>query len=97
MGAIKLLISLLLAAILSSCAGSGSIKWDNVRSLREGMTKQEVEQRMGPPYSVTAKADGTEIWVWVHVNGLTMGSESASVVFKDGKASSVPKVPDSYK
>jgi len=81
--------------LLVACAGSGSIKWDNVRQLQVGMTEKEVTAKMGRPYSVTAKGDGTQIWVWVNVN-LAMGTQSVALVMKDGKLTQVPKVPDSF-
>ena len=88
---------LVLAVVLAACAGSGSIKWDNVRQLQVGMTEKEVVEKIGRPYRVTGKGDGTEVWVWVHVNPITFASQSVSVGMKDGKVTSVPKVPDSFK
>jgi outer membrane protein assembly factor BamE (lipoprotein component of BamABCDE complex) len=87
----------MLALALSACAGSGSIKWDNVRQLQVGMTEKEVVEKVGRPYRVSGKGDGTEVWVWVYVNTMTGSNESMSVIMKDGKATSVPKVPDSFK
>ncbi len=76
-------------------AGSGKIQWDKARQLKVGMTESQVTQIMGGPYSVAAKDDGTEMWVWVHVN-LYAGSESLSLTMKDGKVNKVPKIPESF-
>jgi hypothetical protein len=76
--------------------GSGSIKWDDARQLRVGMTESELTAKMGTPYSVTSKSDGTEIWVWVNVD-LLMGTQTMSVIIKDGKVVTVPKIPDSFR
>jgi len=92
----KNLIVLVFVLMLTACAGSGGIEWDNVRQLTVGMTEHEVTEKVGTPYSVTSKSDGTEIWVWVHVN-LLAGTETMSVIMKNGNAIQVPKVPDSFR
>ena len=94
----KKLIILAFALMLSGCSmgGSGSIKWDDARQLRVGMTESELTSKMGTPYSVTSKSDGTEIWVWVNVD-LLMGTQTMSVIIKDGKVVTVPKIPDSFR
>ena len=85
------------AVILMGCAGSGQINWNNARQLRQGMTEQQVTSLMGRPYSVTSKSDGTQVWVWVHANGLTGASSSVALPMKDGIAASDLKVPDSFR
>lgn len=77
---------MLLTAVLivTGCAGSGKINWDEASQLKPGMTEQEVTSIMGKPYSIASKNDGTDIWVWVHVN-LLVGSESMSALMKDGR------------
>ncbi len=94
----KKIIILAFALMLSACSmgGSGSIKWDDARQLRVGMTESELTAKMGTPYSVTSKSDGTEIWVWVNVD-LLMGTQTMSVIIKDGKVVTVPKIPDSFR
>lgn len=90
-------ITIFIAIIaITACAGSGNIKRDDVRQLKTGMTEKEVTDIVGPPYSVRAKSDGTEVWIWVHVN-LMMGTESMSLAMKDGKVVQIPKVPESFK
>ena len=88
--------ALVFALLLAACAGSDNINWDNVRQLKIGMTEKEVTAELGSPYSVTAKSDGTQIWVWVNVNLLMGGTKSVSVIMKDGKAIQVPIVPASF-
>lgn len=87
----------LLSATLAACAGSGSINWNNARQVKDGMTTQEVTALMGTPYSVTSKGPGEQIWVWVHVNGMTGSSQSAALNFKDGKVVKAFDIPDSFK
>jgi outer membrane protein assembly factor BamE (lipoprotein component of BamABCDE complex) len=84
------------AAILAGCAGSGPIKWDNARQVKQGMSQQEVTALLGKPYRVSASPDGTEKWLWVYANGLTGSSASAHLTFKDGKVQTAFRVPDSF-
>lgn len=94
----KKLIIFSFALILSACSmgGSGSIKWDDARQLTVGMTPSELTTKMGTPYSVTSKSDGTEIWQWVNVD-MMFGVQQLSVILKDGKVVTVPKIPDSFR
>lgn len=93
---VKNLIAFLFALSLTACAGSGGIKWDNVRQVKQGMTEQQLTNLMGRPYSVTSKGDGTQIWVWVHVNLLT-GTSSLAIPMKEGLVIADMKIPDSFK
>lgn len=92
----KTLIAMVFAVILTGCAGSGSINWDNARQVKAGMTESQLTNLMGHPYSIRAQGD-TQIWVWVYVNGLTGSSSSVAVPMKDGKVTADLKVPDSFK
>jgi len=94
----KKLMILAFALILSACSmgGSGSIKWDNARQLRVGMTESELTAKMGAPYQVTSKSDGTEMWQWINVD-MMFGTQQLSVILKDSKVITVPKVPDSFR
>lgn len=51
----KNLIVLVFVLMLTACAGSGGIEWDDVRQLTVGMTEHEVTEKVGTPYSVTSK------------------------------------------
>lgn len=84
------------SAMLAACAGSGPIKWDNARQVKEGMTEQEVMALLGKPYRVSASPDGTQKWLWVYANGLTGSSASAHLTFKNGRVQTAFKVPDSF-
>ena len=65
-------IAILAVALLTACAGSGTIKWDQARSLKVGMTETQVTSLMGRPYQAQVVGnDGTYRWVWVNVNMLT--------------------------
>lgn len=81
-------------ALLIGCAGS-SFKFDDARRVEVGMTESQLTQLMGKPYSVTSRGD-TQIWVWVHYNGLTGGMNKISFIMKDGKVYSVPTIPKSF-
>ena len=92
----KKIILILATVLLTACAGSGSINWDNARAIKQGMTQSEVKQLIGDPYQVRS-ANGNETWVWVHANGFTGATNSIALVFKDGILQSDLKIPDSFK
>jgi outer membrane protein assembly factor BamE (lipoprotein component of BamABCDE complex) len=83
------------AMLVTACAGSGNIDWNNARKLKVGMTEAEITTQLGKPYSVTSKSDGTQVWVWVNVN-MMAGTKSLSVIMQGGKAIQVPPIPDSF-
>lgn len=85
----------LFALVLAACAGT-PFRFDDARQVKVGMTEAEVTQIMGRPYMVTSKGDA-QIWVWSHANGMTGGSQSISFIMKDGKVSTVPTIPESFK
>lgn len=82
--------------ILSACAGSGTIDWDHARQLKVGMSEADLVRTLGQPYSIVSKSDGTQQWIWVNVIAFG-GAEHLSVAVKDGKATQVPIIPDSFK
>lgn len=92
------LIALLCAVLLTACAGSGSIKWDDARQIKVGMTEKEVSSLMGRPYQAQViGSTGTYRWVWVNVNLMTGGgAEKMTAVFKDGVVVEVPFIPRSF-
>jgi hypothetical protein len=98
------LVALALSILMISCASSGTyFRWDDVRALQIGMTKQEVIDRLGPPNRTIASkvADGLQekyIWSYAKV-GMMMStqSKSISVIFLNGKTVSVPTVPEEYR
>lgn len=79
----------------AGCAGT-NFKWDDARKVQIGMSKEEVTKIMGRPYLVASADDGTEKWVWSYATGLG-SSRTFRVDFRDDKAISVPKIPDSFK
>ena len=81
---------------LSACAGSGSINWDQARQLKVGMSEADLVRTLGRPYSIVSKSDGTQMWIWVNVIAFG-GAENLSVAMRDGKATQVPVIPDSFK
>lgn len=85
------------AVLLTGCAGSGKIEWDKARQVREGMSQQEVTTLLGKPYMATSLGDGQQRWVWVHANGFTGASASATLTFKDGKVLKALDVPPDFK
>jgi major membrane immunogen (membrane-anchored lipoprotein) len=94
----KKLIVVLAVTLLAACAGSGSIKWDEARRLKAGMTEKEVTELMGRPYQAQVVGnDGTYRWVWVDVNLMRGGgAEKMTAEFKDGVVVSVPVIPASF-
>ena len=94
----KTLVATLAMALLTACAGSGAIKWDQARSIKVGMTEAQVTSLMGRPYQAQVVGnDGTYRWVWVNVNMMTGGSpEKMTAEFKDGVVVSVPMIPASF-
>jgi hypothetical protein len=89
----KLLITLLTLA-LTACAGSGSIKWDDARQIKIGMTGKEVTKLMGTPYQIQGIGE-RDRWVWVNVVAFG-GAEKMTAEFKDGVVVEVPRVPESF-
>lgn len=85
---LRWLVAVLLLA--ADCAGT-PIHKDRVQQLRIGMTGDEVKAIMGKPYSTVSRADGVDVWVWSF--GTSFGAQAVSVVFQNGKVSSVPKIP----
>ena len=94
---IKAAITSILVTILAACGTGTKIDWNNARQVKAGMNQQEVTELMGRPYSVTSKGNGQQTWVWVYVNGFTMGTQSAALNFKDGKVVQAFEIPDSFK
>lgn len=92
----KKIAAVLCFLLLSGCAGSGRINWNNARQLKQGMSEQDVMKLIGKPYSVSSKSDGTQLWVWVHANGLTGASQSIAIPMKEGRMASDLKIPDSF-
>ncbi len=82
--------------VLTACAGSGSIKWDDARKLKVGMTEKEVTAVMGSPYQAQGQKDGTYTWVWVDVNLMRGGSQKMTAEFKKGVVVSIPEIPESF-
>lgn len=92
----KKLIVIIAVLFLSACAGSGSIKWNEARKIKVGMTEKEVTEVMGSPYQAQVLGnDGTYRWVWVDVN-LMMGTQKMSAELKNGVVVSVPFIPESF-
>ncbi len=92
----KKFIAMLAVLVLTACAGSGSIKWDEARKLKVGMTEKEVTAVMGSPYQAQGGKDGAYTWVWVDVNLMRGGSQKMTAEFKKGVVVSVPEIPDSF-
>lgn len=98
----KIVFASVLAFAMSGCAsvvGSGTpIDWEKARQVKGGMTGPEVSALMGKPYAVTAKPDGTEVWVWSYASALTGMTQSAALPFgKDGKAMGGFNIPSNVK
>lgn len=86
--------AILSSLIMTACAGT-PFKWDSARQIKEGMTEREVTELMGAPYLVKSEAAGLT-WVWSYAETFS-GAKSIAVVFKDGKVTKVPVIPESFK
>ena len=91
----KYLLVALLSSFLVACAGT-PFRFENARQVKIGMAETEVTQLMGRPYMVTTRGD-EQIWVWSHANGMTGATQSISFIMKDGRVSTVPTIPESFK
>jgi outer membrane protein assembly factor BamE (lipoprotein component of BamABCDE complex) len=88
--------AVVLVLLMTACAsGSGRINWDHARQVKPGMTQQEVAALMGKPYMVMAKGSGVQTHAWISASAFE-GSSTMSVTFKNGIATDVPEIPDSF-
>lgn len=87
-------VILLIAFLLSACAGSGAIKWDDARQIKIGMTEKEVTKLMGNPYQIQVVGE-KDRWVWVNVVAFG-GVSKMTAEFKNGVVVEVPRVPESF-
>jgi uncharacterized protein YceK len=95
---LKIILSIILAAIISGCASAGTkFDWANARKVQAGMSQDEVVALMGKPYMVAAAGDGMQRWIWSHANGWTGGARTATLTFQDGKVVKALDIPDSFK
>lgn len=84
----------LAVGILAGCAGT-NFSFDAARTVKLGMTEQEVTQRLGAPYMVQA-AGPEQVWVWSYASAFG-GVKTVSFRFKDGQVVAVPSLPESFK
>jgi hypothetical protein len=84
----KRITVLLVAAVLSACAGGRDFSVENAAKISPGMTQDDVKAVMGEPLSVTNYGNKT-IWTWARVSGFG-GSKSATVTFVNGKVEDSP-------
>lgn len=88
-------LSAFLATILLAGCGSAGKNFSNqdATSIRNGMTKEEVVQKMGS--SPNAVKDGGNTFVWAYAEkGLVGGFESKAVAFKFDAAGKTYGIPD---
>ncbi|TBU75196.1 outer membrane protein assembly factor BamE domain-containing protein [Phytopseudomonas daroniae] len=90
----RIIISVLLAAVLYGCAGT-NFSFDKARQVEVGMTEAQVQQLLGRPYTVVSRG-GSQLWVWSHGNAFG-GSRSVSFEMQNGQVVSVPEIPSSFK
>jgi hypothetical protein len=91
---VRILALISVVTALAACAGT-PFKWDQARKIEKGMTTKEVTDLVGAPNRIDAR-DGALIYVWVWVNTLSGSSRTLRVDFRDGKAISVPPIPDEF-
>lgn len=76
-------------ALLVGCQTGPSFDINRVQNLREGMPDSEVEAIMGAPYKKVQNPDGSETWIWDHVNGFTRSQ--CEIVLMDDKVYHLPQ------
>ena len=92
----KNLVLILLVLMLAACASTGSaIKWDNARQVKVGMTESQVTKLMGKPFRISGVGE-QDRWTWRYVNLYTGSNEAMTIIFKDGVAVDVPRIPESF-
>jgi len=91
----RALVTLLLIAALSGCAGT-NFSYDNARKVQVGMTEAQLIQLMGRPYMVTTRGN-EQMWVWSRANGFTGLSRAVSFKMKNGVVSEIPVIPESFR
>jgi hypothetical protein len=78
----KKFLFLLPVIFFIACAGT-NFKWDSIKNLHLGMTKQEVVEILGSPYQKTAikTSEGIkEIYTWAYAEAFS-APRAASVTF----------------
>jgi outer membrane protein assembly factor BamE (lipoprotein component of BamABCDE complex) len=83
----RTLLALIVSLAVTGCTGT-FFYVNQTRSVQVGMTEQQLTDILGKPEVVTARADGTRVWVYVFGPGSY--ATTASYVLKDGKVASVP-------
>lgn len=90
----KNIIALFLAFFLIACTHTRGKDFtlDDANKVKNGMTREQVIAIMGS--NPTTVKDKSFVWIYVEVNGLTMGSKSKSVKFlfdDNGKTYGIPE------
>lgn len=74
----------------SGCVGT-PFRWATARKVQVGMTKTQVQEIMGKPFSRSVAAE-SEVWMWSYGTGLGSGG-AFKIILKDGVVTEVPKIP----
>lgn len=89
-------ITALAPILFSACANAGTtFNWDQARSVKAGMTEEEVIEKIGKPYAVTAQGQ-RQVWVYSHANASGVAN-SISLIMKNGRVFEAPRVPYLFK
>ncbi|WP_320034833.1 hypothetical protein [Halarcobacter sp.] len=90
---------MLIAILLSACAGK-SFKWNDVRSVKIGDSKEILAKKMHTkPYRITTSqinGEHIEQYIYVYV-GFDGSTKSVLFPIKNNKVVSIPHVPDEFK
>lgn len=88
-------LSAFLATILLASCGSAGKNFSNqdATSIRNGMTKEEVVQKMGSSPNAIKNGGNTFVWAYVE-KGLVGGFQSKTVAFKFDTAGKTYGIPD---
>lgn len=81
---------------MSFVAEAKSFKWDDVRKIEIGMTKEQVIKLVGKPSNVVS-ANGKVQYSWLKYNWVTSKASIVWIDFVDGKVAAVPDVPAEFK
>ncbi|WP_076591718.1 hypothetical protein [Herminiimonas arsenitoxidans] len=91
-----LAIAALTSILFSACASAGTtFNWDQARSIKAGMTEEEVIEKIGKPYAITAQGQ-RQVWLYSHANASGVAN-SISLIMKNGRVFEAPRVPYSFK
>jgi len=71
--------------------------FEKVRTIKVGMSEQQLLDIMGSPYSVTTQYNNQQIWLYHQFNTFTGATKWVSFVLQNGVVTGTPYLPKSFK